>query len=153
MRIIVNNQSEADLIKKFLDACHELGVADLMEQEDAEQNGTEQMLDADDYRILGEAVFFETPAIEVDPKESELRYHSDDFVTGTCVHCSTETMGTWMDDPLTYESLKDMNSEEYRKKWRCEDCQKKLCDRCRERTCTNLDVMECDQCLGEDGAI
>ncbi|GBF73149.1 hypothetical protein PA598K_01434 [Paenibacillus sp. 598K] len=151
MRIIVNNQHEATLIKKFLDAAHELGIADLMEQEDAtssQEANEQQLLNSSDYRIVAEAIFWGGPKIEVDASEDELRYEDDDWVTGTCIHCGSETMGTGDGmDPLTYERWIEMNSAESRKKWRCDSCHKHMCGNCGERTYTNEEYGECAECM------
>lgn len=147
MRIIVNNEQEADLIRRFLDDGHEHSIMDLLQAEIAKYPEDQPELEGADFRILAEAVFWGNPKIIVDQKEEEMRFEDDDWVTGYCVHCYTHTTGSSNGDPLTYGTWKWLDSHETRSKWRCEDCAKKMCPNCGERIMKSVDEEECPECL------
>lgn len=150
MKIIVNNQQEADLIRHFLSECHEYSIMDLLKNEIAKYQDDEAEIQGEDFRILEEAVFWSGPKIIVDPQEEELEFEDDNWVTGECIHCGTHTMGSGDDRPLTYAAWRDMDSDESRAQWRCEDCSRRLCPACSERLKESDEGDECKVCLGEE---
>ncbi|WP_238649741.1 hypothetical protein [Paenibacillus piscarius] len=125
MRIFVQNLEEVELISKLLSAVHELGVIDLMEEEDGKENGMEQMLSADDYRILRETVSGDRVGIVMDANESLLYYDDAEFITGLCSKCGEQTQGLYDADLITYTEAIRMQSPEGQKNWRCYDCQQR----------------------------
>lgn len=125
MRIIVQNQAEEELMHKFLSAIHELGIIDLMEEEDGKENRLEQILNADDYRILSEAISGDQVSVSVEREEKELYYDEAEFITGTCTKCGEQTQGLYDAFSVTYADAIQMQSTEGQKNWRCYDCREK----------------------------
>lgn len=125
MRIFVQNREEVELISKLLLAVHELGVIDLMEEEDCKENGMEQMLNADDYRILRETVSDNRVGIVMDADELHLYYDDAEFITGLCSRCGEQTQGLYDAEIVTYAGAIQMQSIEGQKNWRCYDCQQR----------------------------
>lgn len=150
MRIVVSNEQEADLIRRFLNDGHEHSIMDLLKSEIAKYPDDQPELEGEDFRILAEAVFWGGPTIEIDLKEEELRFEDDDWVTGKCIHCGTHTIGSANDEPLTYSGWKWLDSPETRVKWRCEECARRLCPACSEHLIENDEDDECKVCMGEE---
>ncbi|MEE4580560.1 hypothetical protein [Paenibacillus polymyxa] len=150
MRIIVNNQYEADLISRFINDGHEHRIMDLLKLEITKYPDENLELEGEDFRILEDAVFWGDTTIEIDPKEEELRFAGDYWVTRGCIYCGTHTLGDTDIEPLTYSSWKWLDSPETRANWRCEECARKLCPACSEHLIENDEDDECKVCMEEE---
>jgi len=73
LKIIVANENEHKLVQQFLFAIHELGMIDLMKEED-HQDPHEHFIDSDGYRTLEAAISGEQIKVEVDPLEKRIEY-------------------------------------------------------------------------------
>ncbi|PZM62593.1 hypothetical protein [Paenibacillus dendritiformis] len=124
MKIVVANESEARLMRDYLTTMHELGIIDLMEEEDG-SHPDEQVLNANDYRAIRDAVAGDQIKVVVDAEEDDICYEDNDFIVGTCIRCGTETQGLIDPETVTYERyLKMMDNQ---KDWHCYECQRKQC--------------------------
>jgi hypothetical protein len=123
MKILVNNDKEKELVKRFLIAMRELdGIDGIVELDEKTADGDDLYFQADDRLFLEDAI--NNAKVEVNEKVYPLcveHYH----VTGTCVDCGTQTEGTVDGEDISYEDYLEMTSPERLKEWKCESCQNK----------------------------
>lgn len=120
MKIIVNNEKEQALIKKFIKEFRECDIAHEIHRISCEDEPLAG-LGSDEATIIDFA--FDQCRIVVDEQEKSILLEEDDMVTGTCVVCGTKTHGmSDCYDDITYEQYIDMMSSEEQEKWLCEEC-------------------------------
>lgn len=120
MKIIVANEQEKALIKRFLKAMKELdGVDTIVELDTETASGDEQYFEGDDRIFLEDAISY--AVVEVDETVSDIcvEHH---HLTGTCSVCGTQTEGTEDGDDISYADYLEMTSPEAMKEWKCYEC-------------------------------
>ena len=121
MKIIVNNESEQKLLRRFLDLMHDLdGVEEMSKIDDEFDDANEST-----YLEGGDALFLERAVLEakvvIDNSESPICIEHDNL-QGTCAVCGTATDGTIDGDDISYDEWLDYHSESGLKQWKCEGC-------------------------------
>jgi hypothetical protein len=154
MKIVVANQAEKDLIKRLLNVMHEFDILDYIHEQTTKEidplkgsnTNDDFIIWSDEANILREELYL--PFIEIDEKIRDIRVEGE-LITGTCKFCGIETMGIGEDaEDCTYEEYVKYQSEESQKKWRCTECENRLCECCGERLTENDDETECTDCHG-----
>lgn len=126
MRIIVQNEQEKELIKRFVNILTKDGGLDALEIHDDEIS-TEQdcftRLNTDEYRLLYEEL--RDRVITIDENIEEMLFEDDDVITGTCKICGIPTCGRVNGEPVTYSDYLHSMSKEQQDNWLCLTCYKK----------------------------
>lgn len=123
--IIVQNDTEKELLKKWIDHMRDTGL-DVLESDDHDysaEHDCDQALQSDEWQVISNSLCGWCN-IEVNPNEPEMEFDDTECVTGKCVVCGEWTTGT-EDDRLTYSDYLHYLSDEQQKKWLCEDCYRK----------------------------
>jgi len=120
MQIIVNNEKEKDLIKRFIKALVELDGIEEVERIDHEGDLDETYVWSDEYRLIGENLC--GIKIIIDNSIREMEFDDSSVITGQCVICGVHTEGTANDDDITYSEYLSYMSKEQQDNWKCETC-------------------------------
>jgi len=144
MRIVVNNEQERELVKRFLRMTYDNDLFNELERINIENDVHD--LDSAEYQVLEWA--FNLAKITIDKTEREMELDETDCITGFCrvCECQTEGMGDCHDD-VTYSEYLRLMSADVQAEWICEDCQSNMCGCCGERLSVSYDYGECANCL------
>ncbi|WP_276918677.1 hypothetical protein [Aneurinibacillus aneurinilyticus] len=126
MKIIVQNEKEKDLIKRFVDLLTEYYGLDALEIHDDEMSKYPDeipRLNADEYKLLYEE--FRDRSITIDENIEEMLFENDDVITGTCKVCGIQTCGRVNGESVTYSDYLHSMSKEQQDKWLCLTCYEK----------------------------
>jgi rRNA maturation protein Nop10 len=145
MKIVVNNEAEAALVKKLLNVINDLDMFEEIKRKDAE-TGCVPILNHHECKILRDEFFCGSLSVVVDPKEQEIAVE-DDMITGTCVVCGAQTSGVDPNryDEISYTDYLRLMSPEVQGNWKCEDCHRNTCPECGEaQMLPDMDM--CQEC-------
>jgi hypothetical protein len=120
MKIIVKNDKERDLIKRFIKALVELDGIEEVEKIDHEGDLDETYVWSDEYRLIREEL--STVKIDIDEYIKEMTFDDSSVVIGKCMNCGVQTEGTSNDEEITYSEYLYYMSDEIQNTWKCEKC-------------------------------
>lgn len=126
MKIVVQNEKEKELLKRFVDLLIKDDGLDALEIHDGElanDSGEFQRLNTDEYKLLYEE--FRDRSITIDENIEEMLFENDDVITGTCKVCGIPTCGRVNDEPVTYSDYLHSMSKEQQDNWLCLTCYEK----------------------------
>lgn len=126
MKIIVQNEKEKDLIKRFVDLLTEDYGLDALEIHDDEMSKYPDeipRLNADECKLLYEE--FRDRSITIDENIEEMLFENDDVITGTCKVCGIQTCGRVNGESVTYSDYLHSMSKEQQDNWLCLTCYEK----------------------------
>jgi hypothetical protein len=137
MKIVVNNEQERLLARKFINAINEYcSIEEVIDPE---------FLDHNQCRILRYELAHQR--VVVDQLEPEIILEDTDFITGTCRICGCRTSGVYEDyGVVTYSNYLQLMSPEEQSNWICDECQRCLCSCCGEHLTIN-DFNFDDECV------
>lgn len=118
MKIIVNNDSEKKLLRRFLDAMHDLDGIEALTKMDGEYDD-KPCLEGDDELFLRQAIYEATVVVDDTVPQICVEHWN---LQGACVVCGGATDGTIDGDDISYDEWLDYTSESGRKSWKCEGC-------------------------------
>ena len=117
MKILVNNEKEQDLVRRFLKSMRELDM--ISELLDRDQDCKTEFLNSDESHFFDDMLL--NACVEIDPSVAEL-FAEHHILTGTCAVCGQETEGTIDGNDISYSDYLDSQSLEIQGDWRCESC-------------------------------
>lgn len=122
MRIVVQNEKEKELIRRFIRVLVEMDAIEEVEKLDHDTTGCIDVifLQSDEYRLIRENLH--SGMIHIDQTINEMTFDDSSIITGTCSKCETVTEGTSNDDDITYTEYLEYNSKEKQDNWLCESC-------------------------------
>jgi hypothetical protein len=123
MKILVANEQEKDLLRRFIKCLHETDSFDDIENNDHIGDKEEDFLSTDEHKLIAENLFY--GIVMVDESIDELTFEDDTCITGTCKKCGVQTEGTSDGETISYSEYLDSISEERQKNWLCETCYRK----------------------------
>jgi DNA-directed RNA polymerase subunit RPC12/RpoP len=122
MKIIVNNEDEAKLIRDFLVFAHDMTATEAIEKL---EDPTDRALTSDQYFLIQTGLFDADLVIEVNKNEKHMTHEDTERITGVCIHCKAETTGLINDSDVTFSEYIRLKSDKAKETWHCEDCQYK----------------------------
>jgi hypothetical protein len=120
MKILVANEQEKDLLRRFIKCLHETDSFDDIENNDHIGDIEEYFLSTDEHKLIAENLFY--GIVMVDESIDELTFEDDTCITGTCKKCGIQTEGTSNGDTVTYSEYLNSRSKERQNNWICESC-------------------------------
>jgi len=119
MKILVNNQDEANMAEEFLTALHEEMLDYIQEQDHTQSDSKGMYLSSDQYDFLRDGIYHAEVIINNTVREMVIEPYN---ICGICSKCGTNTSGTIDGNDISYSEYLDMMSEDRLKSWLCETC-------------------------------
>jgi len=149
LKIVVANQAEKELLKRFVKGMSDLSIYDEFHKIDVECLEEKCYFpDCRELDILEGA--FNDAMIEVDESESDIYLEENSIITGTCRFCKVGTTGMENDDDISYTDYLKMMSQEEQEKWACSECFRLICSCCGENLVDDQDDNDCAECMKEE---
>lgn len=119
MKILVNNQTEANLVETFLMALREEMLDSIQTIDHANASTSGFYLSSEDYEFLEDGVYHAEIVINDTVREMSIEPYN---ITGVCVKCGIVTDGTIDGNLITYQEFLDMLTTASQESWLCESC-------------------------------
>jgi hypothetical protein len=124
MKIIVQNETEQNLIQRFIKVFEELDVMEDIETIDNECAEPDPYLQSDEYRLIRDDL--SQWIVKIDESIPEMTFGDDTLIRGKCTGCGVVTEGTTDGDAPTYLEYLESRTPERQSTWKCETCYNKL---------------------------